>query len=778
MKIEENVSLRARNTMGVEARCARYVEVSARQDLRDLHAAGFLGAETRMPVFFLGGGSNTLFLEDFDGLVVHLCACAEEEVKREGGKVQVRVEAGTVWEDFVKRMVERGLWGLENLSGIPGTVGGAVVQNMGAYGTEICQCVESVEVFDTQSGEFSEVSVADCGYAYRQSRFKRQSRYVVWAVVLNLRTEACPNLSYKDLKEAFAGRTVTHPREVADFVVDVRMHKLPDVKRLGSAGSFFTNPEVTEETFATLKEKYPDMPGHAASKGVKLSAAWLIDRCGWKGYRAGDAGVYEKQALVLVNAGQASGKEIWTLAQHIRESVYDKFGIDIEPEVCVVRAHGMQTQVSDPGEAAYREVLEKMFRSLPMFQRVGAAAYKPDLSNTIRLMKALGEPNRQFRSVHVAGTNGKGSCSHMLASVFMAAGYKTGLYTSPHLRDFRERIKIDGEMIPREAVVDFYRTHEDLFTRERTSFFEMTVAMAFDYFARQHVDIAIIEVGMGGRLDSTNVITPLLSLITNISPDHMQFLGDTLPKIAGEKAGIIKAGVPVVIGESQEEVREVFENRAAECGAPLCYADRAFSLRNVENDGLSFTFDAYKGGELYASGLRCDLAGGTYEEKNAVSVLAAVDSLRKTFTIPDKALADGLARAAESTGLAGRWQKLASAPLTYCDTGHNEGGIRLVLEQIARTPHRNLHIVWGMVGDKDIDHILALLPKDAAYYFCQAPQQRALDVHVLQQKAAGNGLKGEAFPTVRQALTQARAQAAPDDLIYVGGSTFVVAEVV
>lgn len=776
--MKNNVSLRAYNTLGVDCRCARYAEVSDKQDLKNLYAAGALGPEAKMPVFFLGGGSNTLFLEDFEGLVVRLCASGEQEVKRENGKVQWRVEAGVVWEDFVKGTVERGLWGLENLSGIPGTVGGAVVQNMGAYGTEICQCIDHVEVFDTESGEFLTFPVSECGYAYRHSRFKRQSRYVVWAVVLTLRTEASPNLSYKALHDAFAGREVFRPQQIADFVVDLRAQKLPDVKRLGSAGSFFTNPEVPAEVFTALKEKYPDMPGHTVEGGVKLSAAWLIDRCGWKGYRAGDAGVYERQPLVLVNAGQATGGEIWALAGHVRESVYDKFGVNIEPEVCVVRAQGMETQAAAPMEAAYRKVLEKMFSCLPMFQRVGAAAYKPDLNNTIRLMEALGNPYTQFRSVHVAGTNGKGSCSHMLASVFMAAGYKTGLYTSPHLRDFRERIKVNGQMIPRAEVVDFYRAHEELFTRERTSFFEMTVALAFDYFARQKVDVAIIEVGMGGRLDSTNVITPLLSLITNISPDHMQFLGDTLPKIAGEKAGIIKAGVPVVIGESQEEVREVFERRASECGSPLCYADRVFALRNVRNEGTAFTFDAYRNGTLYGSGWRCDLAGGAYEGKNVVSVLAAVDSLRKKYEISDAALAEGLARAAESTGLAGRWQRLASSPLTYCDTGHNEGGIRLVLEQIARTPHRRLHIVWGMVGDKDIAHILALLPKDAAYYFCQAPQQRALDVHVLQRKAEENGLKGEAFPTVRQALTQARSQAAPDDLIYIGGSTFVVAEVV
>ena len=776
--MEHNVSLRNYNTMGVDCRCAQYAEVSSMQDLKDLYAAGVFGAEARMPVFFLGGGSNTLFLEDFEGLVVRLCACGEQDVKQENGKVQVRVEAGVVWEDFVKRTVARGLWGLENLSGIPGTVGGAVVQNMGAYGTEICQCIDTVEVFDTESGEFMSFPVSECDYSYRHSRFKRQNRYVVWAVVLNLRTEASPNLSYKALNEAFTGREIARPQEIADFVVNLRAQKLPDVKQLGSVGSFFTNPEVSAETFAALQAKYPDMPGHIVEGGVKLSAAWLIERCGWKGYRTGDAGVYERQALVLVNAGKASGGEIWELANHIRESVYDKFGVNIEPEVCVVRAHGMETQAAAPGEEAYRKVLEKMFSCLPMFQRVGAAAYKPDLSNTLRLMKALGEPYTKFRSVHVAGTNGKGSCSHMLASVLMAAGYRTGLYTSPHLRDFRERIKINGEMIPRTEVVDFYRAHEDLFTRERTSFFEMTVALAFDYFARQNVDVAIIEVGMGGRLDSTNVITPLLSLITNISPDHMQFLGDTLPKIAGEKAGIIKAGVPVVIGESQEEVREVFERRAAECGAPLCYADRIFELRNIGNEGTAFTFDAYKHDTLYGSGWRCDLAGGTYEGKNVVSVLATVDLLRKTYEISDEALAEGLARAAESTGLAGRWQRLASAPLTYCDTGHNEGGIRLVLEQISRTPHRKLHIVWGMVGDKDIEHILALLPKDAAYYFCQAPQQRALDVHVLQRKAEENGLRGEAFPTVRQALTQARSQAAPDDLIYIGGSTFVVAEVV
>ncbi|MCM1169892.1 MAG: bifunctional folylpolyglutamate synthase/dihydrofolate synthase [Bacteroides sp.] len=418
-----------------------------------------------------------------------------------------------------------------------------------------------------------------------------------------------------------------------------------------------------------------------------------------------------------------------------------------------------------------------MYHSLPMFQRIGAAAYKPNLKNTEQMMEALNHPYRRFKTLHVAGTNGKGSCSHLLASVFQAAGCKTGLYTSPHLRDFRERIRVNGRMISKNAVVDFYERNKEMFAKVKASFFEMTVAMAFDHFAQEQVDIAVIEVGMGGRLDSTNVITPRLSLITNISLDHMQFLGDTLPKIAAEKAGIIKEGVPVVVSESQLAVHPVFSRFAKEKNAPILFADTVFSLQNVRNEGLSFSFDVLKYGQSYLSGLSCDLAGDRYETKNLIGVFAALDILKQEFDLPESAIAHGIAHAAQDTGLMGRWQCLGRNPLVFCDTGHNEAGIRLVLQQISKIDYKRLHIVWGMVKDKDISTILGLLPVSAAYYFCQAPQERALPVKELQEAAEKHGLHGKGYDSVPLALEAARKQAGKDDLIYVGGSTFVVAEI-
>ncbi|MCM1554420.1 MAG: bifunctional folylpolyglutamate synthase/dihydrofolate synthase [Bacteroides sp.] len=418
-----------------------------------------------------------------------------------------------------------------------------------------------------------------------------------------------------------------------------------------------------------------------------------------------------------------------------------------------------------------------MYHSLPMFQRIGAAAYKPNLKNTEQMMEALNHPYRRFKTIHVAGTNGKGSCSHLLASVFQAAGYKTGLYTSPHLRDFRERIRVNGQMISQNAVVDFYERNKEMFAKVKASFFEMTVAMAFDHFAQEQVDIAVIEVGMGGRLDSTNVITPRLSLITNISFDHMQFLGDTLPKIAAEKAGIIKEGVPVVVSESQLAVHPVFSRFAKEKNAPILFADTVFSLQNVRNEGLSFSFDVLKYGQPYLSGLSCDLAGDRYETKNLIGVFAALDILKQEFDLPESAIAHGIAHAAQDTGLMGRWQCLGKNPLVFCDTGHNEAGIRLVLQQISKIDYKRLHIVWGMVKDKDISTILGLLPVSAAYYFCKAPQERALPVKDLQEAAEKHGLHGKGYDSVPLALESARKQAGKDDLIYVGGSTFVVAEI-
>ncbi len=768
MEIKKDWPLHSCQTMGIDVDCAFYAEVEDREDL-----ACLLKNETykNMSLCWLGGGSNTLFIGDFPGLVVHLANKGVEVVEEDGMSIRVRVQAGEVWKDFVKTTVGASWWGVENLSGIPGSVGGAVVQNMGAYGVEIADVIQSVEVFDTETFCFREILAEECAFCYRSSRFKHQDKLIVWSVLLRLSKIPVPRLEYAGLRCSLSGAQEADQVAIAQTVMALRKQKLPDPKQLGSVGSFFTNPVISQKHYGTLSRSYPAMPAYPIGEDMKLSAAWLIDQCGWKGYREGDAGVYEKQPLVLVNHGMASGEDIWDLAMRIKESVRKKFQVEIEPEVCVVNS------VAHLEESRYKGILDNMFKCLPMFQRVGAAAYKPDLQNIEHLMAALNDPYRRFKSIHVAGTNGKGSCSHILASVFQAAGYKTGLYTSPHMRDFRERIKIDGQMIPKKEVVAFYEKHQALFSKVKASFFEMTVAMAFDYFARERVDIAIIEVGMGGRLDSTNVITPQLSLITNISWDHMQFLGDTLVKIAAEKAGIIKTEVPVVISESQLQTRCVFERTAKERNASIVFADSVFSIQNTRSDARAFYFDLYKYGKPYLENMACDLAGDSYEAKNIIGSACALDILRQKFDISDTAFREGMANAGEKTGLLGRWQCIGTSPLIYCDTGHNEAGIRLVLQQIAKVPHRQLHIVWGMVRDKDIDHILALLPRSATYYFCQAPQERALPADCLQEKANACGLAGKNYGSVRQALDAARAQADKDDLIYVGGSTFVVAEI-
>ncbi|MDE7149988.1 MAG: UDP-N-acetylmuramate dehydrogenase, partial [Bacteroidales bacterium] len=494
----------------------------------------------------------------------------------QGQKVLLRAGAGCVWDQTVRYTVYRSWWGLENLAGIPGSVGGAVVQNMGAYGMEIQECIVEVTAIRKTDGQRVVFKREECAYGYRTSLFKKKdSPYIVWEVLLELSEDRGPRLSYDALAARWQGQAPAEitPGDMMREVLRMRKQKLPDPKVLGSAGSFFANPVVSALHYERLKAEYADLPGHSVGQDVKIPAARLIEQCGWKGYREGDAGVYENQPLVLVNYGLASGGEIWELACRIRDSVEKKFHIRLQTEVCV---YGTE---EDKLQMHYQEVLDKMFHSLPMFQRIGAAAYKADLSNTKKMMEVLNHPHRRFKSVHVAGTNGKGSCSHLLAAVFQAAGYKTGLYTSPHLNDFRERIRVNGEMISKERVIAFYETNADLFDRIKASFFEMTVAMAFDHFARERVEIAIIEVGMGGRLDSTNVITPDLSVITNISPDHMQFLGDTLSKIAEEKAGIIKPGIPVVIGETQVQTLPVFQKKAAKNGCPIVFADELFSVR-------------------------------------------------------------------------------------------------------------------------------------------------------------------------------------------------------
>jgi dihydrofolate synthase/folylpolyglutamate synthase len=426
----------------------------------------------------------------------------------------------------------------------------------------------------------------------------------------------------------------------------------------------------------------------------------------------------------------------------------------------------------------YTDTLEWMYKQLPMYQRIGSAAYKADLNNTIALLNLLGNPQHNFKSVHVAGTNGKGSTSHMLASIFQEAGYKTGLYTSPHLRDFRERIRINGEMIPQDKVVEFIEKHQNEFEKMGLSFFEMTVGMAFDYFSNEQVDIAIVEVGMGGRLDSTNLITPEISVITNIGLDHVQFLGDTLEKIAGEKAGIIKNNIPVVIGETQSETHQVFEDKAAECHSPIYFADQIFDCDKIHIESMDKQeYDIWKNNDLYLEA--CDMPlMGNYQKKNLATVMCAADLLRDKFQLNEEHLRDGIANVIRNTHLMGRWQILSHDPLAIADTGHNVDGIREVISQLAEMSYNKLHFVIGMVNDKDIDHVLQLLPHNCEYYFCKADIPRGLDANILAGKAFELGLRGKVYDSVRDAFQSAINNASVDDVVFVGGSNFIVAEVV
>jgi len=427
----------------------------------------------------------------------------------------------------------------------------------------------------------------------------------------------------------------------------------------------------------------------------------------------------------------------------------------------------------------YKETLDYLFSQLPMFQRLGKAAYKADLANTSALDEYFNHPHRNFKCIHVAGTNGKGSTSHMIAAVFIKAGYRVGLYTSPHLRDFRERIKVNGQLIPEEEVLLFVERNKAIFDRIKPSFFEMTVAMAFDYFAREKVDVAVVEVGLGGRLDSTNIISPELSIITNIGLDHTDLLGDTLEKIAIEKAGIIKPNVPVVLGESNPAYRHVFENKAAEVNANLLLADKVLSI--TEHGYLSKGGQWFKvGGPSIVEGERIEIdLGGIYQEHNILTVLASIQLLAKQFPLITMAtVLNGLSNAAHSTGLMGRWQILGHNPLVVCDTGHNVDGIRYVVQQLERTPHRKLHFVLGMVSDKDVSGVLGILPKDATYYFTKASIPRAMSEVALKELASNFHLNGKPYSTVMEALQAAKNNAEVNDLVFIGGSTFVVAEVV
>lgn len=404
-------------------------------------------------------------------------------------------------------------------------------------------------------------------------------------------------------------------------------------------------------------------------------------------------------------------------------------------------------------------------------------AFKKDLTNIRALCEALGQPHERLRAIHIAGTNGKGSTAHMLASVLQAAGLKVGLYTSPHYRDFRERIKINGELMPEEAVVDFVEQYETLFQTIKPSFFEITVAMAFDYFAKKEVDWAVVEVGMGGRLDSTNILMPELCVITNISYDHMQFLGETLPEIAGEKAGIIKPGVPVVISETQEETQEVFHKKAAEESAPIIFADQQYEARLVQSGFEVSHYDIYRKGALHLEQLELN-AYGEYQRKNLQAVLQAIESLHPKQLVSETQLRAGLRELRASTRFIGRWQVLGKTPLILCDSAHNEAGISMAMQELDRLSYEKLHIVYGMVSDKDPEKVLRLLPREATYYFARPDIPRGLEAAKLAEVALRLSLKGLVYPSVNEALEAARNEAGAEDLIYVGGSIFVVAEVV
>lgn len=428
----------------------------------------------------------------------------------------------------------------------------------------------------------------------------------------------------------------------------------------------------------------------------------------------------------------------------------------------------------------YTETIDFLFTRLPMFQRKGPAAYKNSLENTLKLDDYYNNPHKKFKTIHVAGTNGKGSVSHMLAAVLQAAGYKTGLYTSPHLKDFRERIRVNGEMMPQLNVVKWVAKFKENNKKWKLepSFFELTVAMAFDHFATEKVDIAVIEVGLGGRLDSTNIILPEASVITNIGLDHTNLLGNTLEKIASEKAGIIKSGIPVVVGTTQNETTPVFEEKVKKTGTQIYFADKeyvvAYSMLGI--DGKQIITVERQGAKVYPA-LKLDLTG-MYQLKNLPAVLKTIDILiEKGWDISEQNVYDGLQAVVEKTGLLGRWQIIGNNPLIVCDTGHNFDGIKANVKQIESTAFKTLHFIFGTVADKNPEPVLKLLPKDATYYFVRANIERALDERVLRDAALEFGLKGACYSSVSEALKTARETAAKNDFIFIGGSTFVVAEI-
>ena len=427
----------------------------------------------------------------------------------------------------------------------------------------------------------------------------------------------------------------------------------------------------------------------------------------------------------------------------------------------------------------YEKILEDIYNRFPVYQQVGGVALKPGLGNIERIDERLGHPHRKFKTIHVAGTNGKGSVSHTLAAILQSAGYVTGLFTSPHLVDFRERIRVDGCMIPKECVVDFMDRNDMFLNELEPSFFEITTAMAFDYFERVGVDVAVIEVGLGGRLDSTNIITPDLSVITNIGLEHTQYLGDTLAKIAAEKAGIIKAGVPVVVGERHPETDPVFSSKAQQMGAEIVFAEDVAKMLTHKEEGGQMVAQVQHAGQQQPREHRFSLTG-LCQTRNMLTVLAATEALKKLgYDITELDIRDGMADVQGLTGLMGRWQKIGSRPDVIVDTGHNAHGVKLLAEQLEGefSKHIHVHVVWGMCNDKEPEKVLALLPRGARYYFTQANVRRATPASELYEIGLRLGLNCHFYPTVSQAMNRARRYAEPADLIFVGGSNFVVAEV-
>lgn len=420
----------------------------------------------------------------------------------------------------------------------------------------------------------------------------------------------------------------------------------------------------------------------------------------------------------------------------------------------------------------YEETIEYLYNSVPMFQKVGAVAYKEGLYNTIMLDEHFGRPHTKYKTIHIAGTNGKGSCSHTIAAILQASGYKVGLYTSPHLKDFRERIRVNGESIGKDYVVDFVENERCFFEPLQPSFFELTTALAFKYFAERNVDIAVVEVGLGGRLDCTNIITPILSIITNISFDHTQFLGDTLDKIAKEKAGIIKNGIPIIIGESVKETRPVFIEKAAECGSLITFAEESNEVIKAEpnNDG-GITYDTKSFGTFNGE------LGGIYQVKNTATVLCAANVLKTLgIRINDDDVHKGFANVSESTGLLGRWQKVKVKPTVVCDTGHNVGGWMYLSRQLKAQQCKKMRIVFGMIDDKDITTVMSLLPKDAIFYFTKADNKRAISEKEVMRIGTQLQLNAQCYPDVKSAYDNALKDADKDDFIFVGGSSYIVAD--